>query len=56
MKQKVSFLVLKKVLRRAGFFYALRIESGRSRKMLKNDYLDTKIGVDTADNEPSKVF
>ena len=27
MKQKVPFLVLKKDLRRAGFFYALRIDS-----------------------------
>ena len=27
MKQKVPFLVFKKALRRAGFFYALRIES-----------------------------
>ena len=27
----------------------------RSRKMLKNDYLVAKIGVDTAENEPSKV-
>ena len=27
MKQKVPFLVLKKALRRAGFFYALRIDS-----------------------------
>ena len=35
MKQKVPFLVFKKALRRAGFFYALRIESCRSRKMLK---------------------
>ena len=26
--------------------------SCRSRKMLKNDYLDAKIGVDTAENEP----
>ena len=28
----------------------------RSRKMLKNKYLDAKIGVDTAENEPSKVW
>ena len=31
-------------------------ESCRFRKMLKNAYLDAKIGVDTAENEPSKVF
>ena len=30
-------------------------ESCRSRKMLKNAYLDAKIGFDTAENEPSKV-
>ena len=28
----------------------------RSRKMLKNAYLDAKIGVDTEENEPSKVL
>ena len=27
----------------------------RSRKMLKNAYLDAKIGFDTEENEPSKV-
>ena len=27
----------------------------KSFKMLPNDYLDAKIGVDTAENEPSKV-
>ena len=26
-----------------------------SRKMLKNEYLVAKIGVDTAENEPSKI-
>ena len=31
-------------------------ESCRFRKMLKNAYLDAKIGVDTAENEPSKVL
>ena len=31
-------------------------ESCRSQKMLKNDYLDAKIGVDTAENEHSKVW
>jgi hypothetical protein len=30
-------------------------KSCRSRKMLKNEYLLAKIGVDTADNELSKV-
>ena len=29
--------------------------SSRSRKMLKNEYLVAKIGLDTAENEPSKV-
>ena len=28
----------------------------RSRKMLQNAYLDVKIGFDTEENEPSKVF
>ena len=28
---------------------------GRSRKMLQNEYLDVKIGFDTAGNEPSKI-
>ena len=28
----------------------------RSRKMLKNEYLDAKIGVDTAENEPRKEW
>ena len=28
----------------------------RSRKMLKNAYLDAKIGFDTEENEPSKVL
>ena len=28
----------------------------RSRRMLKNAYLDAKIGVDTEENEPSKVL
>ena len=28
----------------------------RSRKVLSNEYLDLKIGVDTAENEPSKVL
>ena len=31
-------------------------ESCRSRKMLKNAYLDAKIGFDTEENEPSKVL
>ena len=31
-------------------------ESCRSRKMLQNAYLDGKIGVETEENEPSKVF
>ena len=31
-------------------------ESCRSRKTLQNKYLDAKIGVDTAENEPSKVW
>ena len=31
-------------------------ESCRFRKMLKNAYLDAKIGFDTAENEPSKVL
>ena len=30
--------------------------SSRARKMLKNESLVAKIGVDTAGNEPSKVF
>ena len=30
-------------------------KSCRSRKMLKNEYLDAKIGLDTEENEPSKV-
>ena len=30
-------------------------KSCRSRKTLKNEYLLAKIGVDTAENEPSKV-
>ena len=30
-------------------------ETCRSRKMLKNAYLDAKIGFDTEENEPSKV-
>ena len=30
-------------------------KSCRSRKMLKNEYLVTKIGLDTAENEPEKV-
>ena len=28
----------------------------RSRKMLKNEYLDAKIGFDTRENEPSKLL
>ena len=31
-------------------------ESCRSRKMLQNAYLDAKIGVDTEENEASKVL
>ena len=31
-------------------------QSCRSRKTLQNEYLDAKIGVDTAENEPSKVW
>ena len=31
-------------------------KSCRSRKMLKNEYLVAKIGFDTAENEPSKVW
>ena len=31
-------------------------KSCSSRKTLKNDYLDAKIGVDTEENEPSKVL
>jgi hypothetical protein len=31
-------------------------ESSRSRKKLQNEYLVVKIGVDTAENEPSKVL
>ena len=31
-------------------------QSCRSRKILKNDYLLAKIGFDTAENEPSKVW
>ena len=31
-------------------------ESCRARKMLKNAYLDAKIGSDTAENEPQEVF
>ena len=30
-------------------------ESCRARKMLKNAYLDAKIGFDTAENEPSEI-
>ena len=30
-------------------------KSCRSRKMLENEYLDAKIGLDTEENEPSKV-
>ena len=30
--------------------------TSRSRKMLKNDYLVAKIGFDTAENEPCKVW
>ena len=36
-------------------FGATVCKSCRSRKTLKNKYLDAKIGVDTAENEPSKV-
>ena len=32
-----------------------KLKSCRSRKMLKNEYLDAKIGLDTEENEPSKV-
>ena len=42
---------LKKFAFRSG---AKVCESCRSRKMLKNDYLVAKIGVDTAENEPFK--
>ena len=31
-------------------------ETCRARKTLQNDALDAKIGVDTAENEPSKVW
>ena len=31
------------------------VESDRSRKILKNEYSLAKFGVDTAENEPSKV-
>jgi hypothetical protein len=31
-------------------------ESCRSKNMLQNAYLDAKIGVDTEENEPSKVL
>ncbi len=31
-------------------------KSSRSRKMLQNDYLVAKIGVDTAENEPPKIW
>merc|ERR1712139_323376 len=34
---------------------AKECQSCRSRKMLKNAYLDAKIGFDTAENEPSEV-
>ena len=34
---------------------AKECQSCRSRKMLKNAYLDAKIGFDTEENEPSKV-
>ena len=34
----------------------LNLQSCRSQKMLKNEYLDAKIGVDTEENEPSKIL
>ena len=37
-----------------GFFH-FDSKSCRSRKMLKNEYLVAKLGIDTAENEPSEI-
>ena len=34
----------------------MECQSCRRRKMLQNEYLVAKVGVDTAENEPSKSF
>jgi len=36
--------------------FSTHTDASRSRKMLKNAYLDAKIGFDTEENEPSKVL
>ena len=45
-----------KILRNFGFRAVERVLNLVDlEKMLKNEYLDAKIGVDTEENEPSKV-
>ena len=45
------------ILRKFGFRAVQRVLNLVDlKKMLKNDYLDAKIGVDTEENEPSKVL
>ena len=48
-----------KMKKSANFEFAAvqrNVESDRSRKILKNEYSLAKFGVDTAENEPSKVW
>ena len=53
-RKKKSFC---KILRKFGFRAVQRVLNLVDlKKMLKNDYLDAKIGVDTEENEPSKVL
>ena len=35
--------------------FSIHMDASRSRQELSNEYLVAKIGVDTAENEPSKV-
>ena len=52
--RKISKFIDKKLLGIGVWRGAKECKSSRSRKMLKNDYLVAKIGVDTAENEPRK--
>ena len=65
-KVHALFFSRKKIRKNAKKFYEILLrfslstgakecQSCRSRKMLKNAYLDAKIGFDTEENEPSKV-
>ena len=69
MYEKAAFVVCKITLRCSFFFWktqkpgknenksgVILKECRRYWKTLKNEYLDAKIGLDTAENEPSKVW